>query len=214
MVDTDPVMTKRRGRPPASDSADTRRAIFDNARKLFAERGYGEVTNKEVASAAGITTGALYHYVESKLDLYVEVHSDLQDRVYGRFNEAVDASDTFLGKLEGILEAANEMNEEDHTLALFVGTVRTDMRRFPEIRSKLARTVRRRDRFFVDIVDVGVATGEIAVENRDSFAELIRVLLIGLTEGGTESVEQHRRAIDGIKALLRGRLIMPAERSQ
>ena len=214
MVDTDPVMTKRRGRPPASDSADTRRAIFDNARKLFAERGYCEVTNKEVASAAGITTGALYHYVESKLDLYVEVHSDLQDRVYGRFNEAVDASDTFLGKLEGILEAANEMNEEDHTLALFVGTVRTDMRRFPEIRSKLARTVRRRDRFFVDIVDVGVATGEIAVENRDSFAELIRVLLIGLTEGGTESVEQHRRAIDGIKALLRGRLIMPAERSQ
>ena len=214
MVDTDPVMTKRRGRPPASDSADTRRAIFDNARKLFAERGYGEVTNKEVASAAGITTGALYHYVESKLDLYVEVHSDLQDRVYGRFNEAVDASDTFLGKLEGILEAANEMNEEDHTLALFVGTVRTDMRRFPEIRSKLARTVRRRDRFFVDIVDVGVATGEIAVENRDSFAELIRVLLIGLTEGGTESVVQHRRAIDGIKALLRGRLIMPAERSQ
>jgi AcrR family transcriptional regulator len=214
MVDTDPVMTKRRGRPPASDSAETRRAIFDNARKLFAERGYGEVTNKEVASAAGITTGALYHYVESKLDLYVEVHSDLQDRVYGRFNEAVDASDTFLGKLEGILEAANEMNEEDYTLALFVGTVRTDMRRFPEIRSKLARTVRRRDRFFVDIVDVGVATGEIAVENRDSFAELIRILLIGLTEGGTESVEQHRRAIDGIKALLHGRLIMPAERSQ
>jgi len=157
MVDTEAVTTKRRGRPPASDSAETRRAIFDSARRLFAERGYGEVTNKEVASTAGITTGALYHYVESKLDLYVEVHTDLQDRVYGRFNEAVSASDTFLGKLEGILEAANAMNEEDYTLALFVGTVRTDMRRFPEIRSRLARSVRRRDRFFVDIVDVGVA---------------------------------------------------------
>lgn len=211
MVDTEKVTTKRRGRPPASDSAETRRAIFDSARRLFAERGYGEVTNKQVASAAGITTGALYHYVESKLDLYVEVHTDLQDRVYGRFNEAVDASDTFLGKLEGILEAANAMNEEDYTLALFVGTVRTDMRRFPEIRGRLARSVRRRDRFFVDIVDVGVATGEIAAENRDSFAELIRILLIGLTEGGTDSVEQHRRAIDGIKALLRGRLIMPVD---
>ncbi len=187
MVDAEAVTTKRRGRPPASDSAETRRAIFDSARRLFAERGYGEVTNKEVASAAGITTGALYHYVESKLDLYVEVHTDLQDRVYGRFNEAVSASDTFLGKLEGILEAANAMNEEDYTLALFVGTVRTDMRRFPEIRSRLARSVRRRDRFFVDIVDVGVLTGEIAAENRDSFAELIRILLIGLTEGGTDS---------------------------
>jgi len=95
------------------------------------------VTNKEVASAAGITTGALYHYVESKLDLYVEVHTDLQDRVYGRFNEAVNASDSFLGKLERVLEAANAMNEEDYTLALFVGTVRTDMRRFPEIKALL-----------------------------------------------------------------------------
>jgi AcrR family transcriptional regulator len=211
MVDTEPVTTKRRGRPPASDSVGTRRAIFDSARRLFAERGYGEVTNKEVASAAGITTGALYHYVESKLDLYVEVYSDLQDRVYGRFNEAVEASDTFLGKLEGILEAANAMNEEDYTLALLVGTVRTDMRRFPEIRNRLAHSVRRRDRFFVDIVDVGVATGEIAPEYRDSFAELIRILLIGLTEGGTESVEQHRRAINGIKALLHGRLIVSVD---
>ena len=211
MVETEQVTTKRRGRPPDSDSAGTRRAIFDSARKLFAERGYGEVTNKEVASAVGITTGALYHYVESKLDLYVEVHRDVQDRIYGRFNEAVDASNTFIGKLAGILEAANAMNEEDYTLALFVGTVRTDMRRSPEIRSRLARSVRRRDRFFVNIVDVGVATGEIAAENRDSFAALIRILLIGLTEGGTESVEQHRRAIDGIKALLHGGLIMPVK---
>ena len=211
MVDTEQVTTKRRGRPPASDSAGTRRAIFDSARRLFAERGYAEVTNKEVASAAGITTGALYHYVESKLDLYVEVYSDLQDLIYGRYTEAIEASDTFLGKLEGILEAANAMNEEDYTLALLVGTVRTDIRRSPEIRKRLVHSVQRRDRFFAGIVDVGVATGEIAAEDRDSVAELILILLIGLTEGASDSVEHHRRVIDGIKSLLYGRLITPVE---
>jgi AcrR family transcriptional regulator len=215
MVDTAAApalaVARRRGRPPATDSADTRRAIFDSARRLFAERGYAAVTNRELAAAAGITTGALYHYVESKLDLYVAVHSDLQERIYGRFTEAVAASDTFLGKLEGVLEATRQMNEEDHTLALFVGAVRTDMRRFPEIEQRLARSVSERERFFTDIVDVGVSTGEISAENRGLVAEFIRIIFFGLTAGGTSSVDQHRRAIDSIVALVHGRLITPIQ---
>lgn len=206
MVDAAP--TRRRGRPPATDSADTRRAIFDNARRLFAERGYGAVTNKDVADAVGITTGALYHYVDSKLDLYLAVHRDMQRRVYGRFVEAVESCSSFLGQLDGVLEAAHELNVEDPTLALFVGTVRTDMRRFPEIAERLEQSVAVRDDFFVSIADAGVASGEIRPDDRERVVEFIRVLLIGLTEGGSESPARHRLAIDSIRALLRGDLIV------
>jgi AcrR family transcriptional regulator len=181
---------------------------LDNARRLFAERGYGAVTNKAVAEAAGITTGALYHYVDSKLDLYLAVHSDMQRRVYGRFVEAVDASATFLGQLDGVLEAAHELNVEDPTLALFVGTVRTDMRRFPEVAERLEHSVTARDEFFVSIVGAGVASGEIRPDDRNLVVEFVRILLIGLTEGGSESPERHRLAIDSIRALLRGELIV------
>jgi AcrR family transcriptional regulator len=210
MVDAAPAGPRRRGRPPATDSADTRRAIFDNARHLFAERGYGAVTNKDVAAAAGITTGALYHYVDSKLDLYLAVHRDMQRRVYGRFVEAVESCGSFLGQLDGVLEAAHALNIEDPSLALFVGTVRTDMRRFPEIAERLERSVAARDEFFVSIVDVGVASGEIRPEDREMAVEFIRVLLIGLTEGGAETPDRHRLAIDSIRALLRGDLIAEA----
>jgi AcrR family transcriptional regulator len=209
MGDAAPVGTRRRGRPPATDSADTRRAIIDSARRLFAERGYGGVTNKELASASGITTGALYHYVESKLDLYVAVHHDMQRRVYGRFVEAVEASDTFIGQFEGLLEAAHRMNVEDHTLALFVGTVRSDMRRFPEIAERLARADAARDEFFVSIVDTAIATGEVRPADRDLMAEFIRIMLIGLTEGASHGTAQHRCAIDAIRSLLRGELLVP-----
>ena len=208
MVDVATGGTRRRGRPPATDSADTRQAIFDNARRLFAERGYGAVTNKDVAEAAGITTGALYHYVDSKLDLYVAVHRDMQPRVYGRFVEAVEASDTFLGQLDAVLEAAHELNVEDPTLALFVGTVRTDMRRFPDISDRLERSVVARDEFFVSMIAAGIASGEIRPGDRDLVVEFVRILLIGLTEGGSESPERHRLAIDSIRALLRGELIV------
>lgn len=206
MVDAAP--TRRRGRPPATDSADTRRAIFDSARRLFAERGYGAVTNRDVADAVGITTGALYHYVDSKLDLYLAVHRDMQRRVYGRFVEAVESCSSFLGQLDAVLEAAHELDVEDPTLALFVGTVRTDMRRFPEIAERLEQSVAARDDFFVSIADAGVASGEIRPGDREMVVEFIRVLLIGLTEGGTESPGRHRLAIDSIRALLRGDLIV------
>ncbi len=208
MVDVAPGGTRRRGRPPATDSADTRQAILDNARRLFAERGFGAVTNKDVAVASGITTGALYHYVDSKLDLYLAVHRDMQGRVYGRFVEAVEASATFLGQLDGVLEAAHELNVEDPTLALFVGTVRTDMRRFPEVAERLEHSVTARDEFFVSMVDAGVASGEIRPGDRDLAVEFVRILLIGLTESGSESPERHRLAIDSIRALLRGELIV------
>jgi AcrR family transcriptional regulator len=205
--------TRRRGRPPATDSADTRQAILDNARRLFAERGYGAVTNKDVAEAAGITTGALYHYVDSKLDLYVAVHRDMQRRVYGRFIDAVETAVTFLGQFDAVLEAAHELNLEDPTLALFVGTVRTDMRRFPEVADRLERSVVARDEFFMRMVGAGVASGEIRPEDRDLVIEFVRIVLIGLTEG-SESPERHRRAIDSIRALLRGELIVLAGASE
>ncbi len=208
MVEVTPTSTRRRGRPPATDSADTRQNIFDCARRLFAERGYGAVTNKDVAEAAGITTGALYHYVDSKLDLYVEVHRDMQRRVYGRFIDASASSDTFIGKLDGVLEAAHQLNLEDPTLALFIGTVRTDMRRFPEVAERLERSVAGRDDFFASIVDAGVASGEVRPVDRELVVEFVRILLIGLTEGGSETPERHRRAIDSIRALLRNELIV------
>lgn len=169
------------------------------------------MTNKDLAAAAGITTGALYHYVESKLDLYAEVHADVQLRIYSRFQEAVDSHRTFLGKLEAVLEAAYEMGIEDPSLAGFVGSVRSDNRRHEEVRERLARAVAERDRFFLALVDVGIETGEIAENDRPLVREFIRIVLVGLTEGTSGSVTQQRMAIDAVKAMLRGQLITPVD---
>jgi len=198
---------RRRGRPADRDSAETRRAIIDNARRLFAERGYSGVTNKALAEAAGITTAALYHYVESKLDLYVLVHRDIQRQIYGRFQQVTAEAETFMGQLEGVLEGALELQERDPTLTLFIGTVRSDVRRFPEVRERLSDTAAQRDAFFVRIVDVGVATGEIRSVDRAMVVEFLRVVLVGLTEGVSVSREQHRLAIDAIRSALHGCLI-------
>jgi AcrR family transcriptional regulator len=200
---------KRLGRPPSSDSADTRRRILDIARTSFAAGGFDSTTNRDLAAEVGLTAGALYHYFGSKLDLYVAVHDDLQERVYGRFNEAADGASGFLGKFEAVLDVAHTMNREDPTLAAFLGVVRTDMRRHPEIRERLGEHAERRDGFFVRLVDAGVASGEITTQHRALVNEFVTMILIGLTDGVSEDPTRHERAVSSIKLVLRGRLITP-----
>jgi AcrR family transcriptional regulator len=54
--------------------------ILEQALPLFATEGYGAVTMRTIARAAGLTIGTLYHYFPSKRALYLAV----LDRAYGR----------------------------------------------------------------------------------------------------------------------------------
>ena len=209
MAHSNPPSARRLGRPPATDSADTRSRILDIARSSFAAGGYDASTNRDLAAEVGLTAGALYHYFGSKLDLYLAVHDDLQQRVYGQFNEAADRATGFLGKFEAVLDAAQLLNKQDPTMAAFLGVVRSDMRRHPEIREKLGEQAARRDDFFVRLVDAGVASGEIPKPNRVFMNEFVAMILIGLTDGVSDDSKRHERAITSVKMALRGQLITP-----
>ena len=139
---------RRLGRPKEADSAATKRRILDVARAAFASGGYDSSTNRDLAAQVGITAGALYYYYPSKLDLYLAVHEDVQQRVYGRFNEAVDGARRFLDAFDSVLDVAHQLNEADPTIAAFIGVTRADMRRHAEISASLADHTERRNAFF------------------------------------------------------------------
>lgn len=67
---------------PAADPAEqlSHERILVQALPLFATQGYGGVTMREIARAAGLTIGTLYHYFPSKRALYLAV----LDRAYGK----------------------------------------------------------------------------------------------------------------------------------
>jgi AcrR family transcriptional regulator len=198
---------RKLGRPPDTDSAETRQRILDIARAAFADGGYDSSTNRELATKAGITSGALYHYFGSKLDLYLAVHEDVQLRIYGRFNEAVTGVDGFLAKFDAVLDVAHELNVDDPTFAAFLGAVRSDMRRHPEIAEALTIQAARRERFFVRLVHAGVQSGEIREEDRKFVDAFVSIILVGLTDGVSDDNERHQHAITSIKMALRGRLV-------
>jgi AcrR family transcriptional regulator len=79
--------TNAAGRPagPASRRdahvRDTRRALLDTARQLFAEKGFAGTRTEDVVQRAGLTRGALYHHFRDKEDLFRAVHDEVADEV-------------------------------------------------------------------------------------------------------------------------------------
>jgi AcrR family transcriptional regulator len=63
-----PGWERRRG--PRSVS--TRQALVEAASELFATRGYGSTSLRDVADRAGLTTGAIYSQFRNKADLLAE----------------------------------------------------------------------------------------------------------------------------------------------
>lgn len=193
---------RRLGRPPDTDSVETRNRILQIARETFAVLGFEMTTNREIATRAGVTSAALYHYFGSKLDLYLAVHDYTQDLVYSRFSECIRGHDTFVGQFTAILDEAHEMNRVDHSVAQFLGAVRVDVIRHPEMQVSVEPRSRQREAFFADIVGVGIRTGEIRPESRATILAYILTVLIGLTDAVSGDIAAQGRAVEAIKATL------------
>ena len=149
----------------------------------------------------------IYHYFDSKLDLYREVSDEVQEVVYSRFEAAVDASDDFVRGFDRVLDVAHALNNEDPSLARFLGAVGTDLRRNPELRALFKPSTIRRERFIRTLVDIGVATGEIDESDRERTVALVRAVLVGLVDAVSDDPSAHLAAIDGMKLLIGGKLL-------
>lgn len=76
-----PVMQRR--------AQDTRSALLQSAREVFADVGYSEANVAEVVSRAGSSVGSMYHHFGGKADLFLALHDGYQARQEARADGAV-----------------------------------------------------------------------------------------------------------------------------
>ncbi|MET9089503.1 TetR family transcriptional regulator [Streptomyces sp. NPDC004237] len=69
-TDTTGAGTRRRGRPPRTESAGTRDRILVAAREEFAERGYEKTSVRAIAKAAGVDSALVHHYFGTKDQIF------------------------------------------------------------------------------------------------------------------------------------------------
>jgi TetR/AcrR family transcriptional regulator, cholesterol catabolism regulator len=103
----------RRPDPTANGSARSQRRedVIRLAGELFAKKGFRATTVREIADAAGILSGSLYHHFDSKESIGDEILSGFLNDVLADYRGAVRTSDDPAQVLEQIVRTSS------HTLA-------------------------------------------------------------------------------------------------
>ncbi len=84
-------------------STRTRAALIAAARSLFAERGYEAVSSEEIAAAAGVTTGALYHQFKTKRDVFRAAFEAVESELTAKVGAAAaGSSDPWDGLMQAV----------------------------------------------------------------------------------------------------------------
>ncbi|KUH88706.1 MULTISPECIES: TetR/AcrR family transcriptional regulator [unclassified Mycobacterium] len=65
-------------RTQAERTAATRAQLMGAARKLFADKGFADVSTQAIVAAAGVTRGALYHQFRDKAGLFEAVYEEIE----------------------------------------------------------------------------------------------------------------------------------------
>ena len=101
----------------------TRRAVLAAARALFGRKGYAQTSVDDIAAAARVTKGAVYHHFAGKKALfravYAEVEAETQTRAVGAGDPEDPPIDQIVAKVNAYLDAA--LDEEIRQITLIDG---------------------------------------------------------------------------------------------
>ena len=135
-------------RPVNADADATRQRMLDTAVELFAERGLGSTSVRDVATGAGVSLAMVHHYFGSKDDLY---------------QACIDATYAELSAMKGAL--ALELASAAPLAELFARAVGTSFRFACEHRTAVRLLVR-----------AAVSTGELHPRGRKLLLDALDVV--------------------------------------
>lgn len=101
-------------RPPASTPATRRGELLGLAATMFAERGLRATTVRDIADAAGILSGSLYHHFSSKEEMVDEILRNFLDWLFARYQRIIETEANPLARLEGLFMASFDAIEHHH----------------------------------------------------------------------------------------------------
>jgi AcrR family transcriptional regulator len=148
------------GRASPGSTSGRREELLSIAARLFAERGFKNTTVRDIADAAGILSGSLYHHFDSKEAMVDELLDSFQTALWQEY-DAIEASDRSpREKLEAVVRVSFDAIDAHHSeVAIFQNDAAflTTFARFAylEERNKRFRTL------WTGLLADGMAAGEL-----------------------------------------------------
>jgi TetR/AcrR family transcriptional regulator, cholesterol catabolism regulator len=139
--------------------AQTRRdELLRIAAEQFATQGFKNTTVRDIAEAAGILSGSLYHHFDSKESMIDEVLSTFQEELFGSYDEILAGDDDARTKLERAVRVSFEaIDQHPHEVAIFQNEA-DYLGRFERFGYLAERNAQSRD-VWITLLTEGVKTG-------------------------------------------------------
>lgn len=161
-------------------SVQKRRFILETARKVFIEKGYKDVTMKDIVDACGISRGGLYLYFGSTKEIFLEVmkmESEETDDVFsGHIKEDATAADILALFLK---EQKKEILRSQQTLTVAIYEFYF-ANKIPRKENALRKQFDSAVRIIQKLIEAGVENGEFVCDDSLGTARNIMFVLEGL----------------------------------
>src|SRR3954447_17549959 len=103
-----------------SETSTPRDQLLEIAAGLFATKGVRNTTARDIADAAGILSGSLYHHFDSKESMVDEILSTFQEELFGQYDEILASDDDARTKLErAVLVSFDAIDKHRDEVAIF-----------------------------------------------------------------------------------------------
>ena len=199
------------GRPAGADGEQTRARIITAAMRCVAEVGYSQATIREIAKAADMTSGSLYHYFPNKSELLTATVREIDEIAFPRLRAAAAQADDVVDRLEAVLDELHRLMREYPYLAAFDRAMRTESTAHPRSgRARHPGLKALRD-IINDIIDDARARGALPPDtNPGAAVDAIYALTRGLTERAANlTPKAYAATLGSAKELIRGTLFAP-----
>lgn len=90
--------------PKIVDHDRYRKELLQGCLALFAERGYGSITMRQIAQGLGVSTGTLYHYFPSKEGLFMQLVQELCEQDISNFLAQAPQDGSVEERLEAVVD--------------------------------------------------------------------------------------------------------------
>src|SRR5690349_3368912 len=133
------------------------------AATLFAERGFKNTTVRDIADAAGILSGSLYHHFDSKEAMVDELPDSFQTALWEEY-DAIEASErTPRQKLEAVVRVSFDAIDQHHSEVAIFQTDAAYLASFDRFAYLEERNVRFRT-LWTRLLREGIAAGELRAD--------------------------------------------------
>jgi AcrR family transcriptional regulator len=149
---------------PSTGSGTARRdELLAIAGRLFAERGFRNTTVRDIADAAGILSGSLYHHFDSKESIVDELLDTFQQQLFDEYDAILASDRSPRSKLEAIVRASFAAIDEHHSEVAIFQNDAAYLSGFERFGYLVERNERFR-RLWTGLLREGVAAGELRAD--------------------------------------------------